>query len=331
MQVINEYFMLLFVMFAHNRNANDLAKHESEEENNDGEGEQQQIEENSVDSDEGGSSKSLKLKLIEANSSSPKKKVVNKYKRKESLFKKIYNYMVAEEDQELSKKERLDEHTKVTFLNYDCCQYDGGGLYEDAADQTLPEQLTAPSSLQTRLLLLYSDIVNDVVESDNEKLEDLTKIIGKETVVFLAQVFIRVLYYYKQGVLVDDYVKLVFDKKVIMAQLEIRKNYLYPPQNMHPKQMEIENQKQEQVDISDKIREYSLNMIDSLLAITEIFANVTSFGDKADYFKYYLNETGILERCVILMKYLKATTDIMIEHKIYEPDDKFATYALKSR
>ena len=71
--------------------------------------------------------------------------------------------------------------------------------------------------------------------------------------------------------------------------------------------------------------------MDSLLAIVEIFANITHYGDKADYFKNILNECGILEKTVSLVKLLKDTTDIMIEHKIFEPEEKFATFTSKNR
>lgn len=44
-----------------------------------------------------------------------------------------------------------------------------------------------------------------------------------------------------------------------------------------------------------------------------------------------LNEAGVLEMALQLMKYLKDTTDILIEHKIFEPEEKFATFASKAR
>ncbi len=39
-------------------------------------------------------------------------------------------------------------------------------------------------------------------------------------------------------------------------------------------------------------------MMDSLLAIIEIFANLTAYGDRADFFKYILNENNVLETSV---------------------------------
>ena len=71
--------------------------------------------------------------------------------------------------------------------------------------------------------------------------------------------------------------------------------------------------------------------MDSLLAIIEIFSNLTAFGETATDFRIMLNQEGLLEQALILMKLLKETTDILIEHKIYEPEEKFATYASKSK
>lgn len=71
--------------------------------------------------------------------------------------------------------------------------------------------------------------------------------------------------------------------------------------------------------------------MDSLLAISEIFANLTHYGDKADYFKDILNQCGILDKTLVLIKLLKDTTDIMIEHKIFEPEEKFATFTSKNK
>jgi len=35
---------------------------------------------------------------------------------------------------------------------------------------------------------------------------------------------------------------------------------------------------------------------------------------------------GVLESALSLMKHLKETTDILIEHKIFEFEEKFATF-----
>lgn len=68
-----------------------------------------------------------------------------------------------------------------------------------------------------------------------------------------------------------------------------------------------------------------------MLAIIEIFANLSAFGERADDFKIILNDVNVLETSLLLLKTLKMMTDIMIEHKIFEPEEKFATYASKSR
>jgi len=68
-----------------------------------------------------------------------------------------------------------------------------------------------------------------------------------------------------------------------------------------------------------------------MLAIIEIFGNVSAFGDRADDFKKILNENAVLEFSLHFLKQLKDMTDIMIEHKIYEPEEKFAAYSSRTR
>jgi hypothetical protein len=68
-----------------------------------------------------------------------------------------------------------------------------------------------------------------------------------------------------------------------------------------------------------------------MLAIVEILANISAFGERAEDFRKILNDAGVLEASLLLLKSLKSTTEIMIEHKIYEPEEKFSTYASKSR
>ena len=72
-------------------------------------------------------------------------------------------------------------------------------------------------------------------------------------------------------------------------------------------------------------------MLESILAIIEILANLTAFGDKAEEFKKIVNGCGILDISMLIFRQLKLMTDIMIEHKIYEPEQKFATYVSKKR
>ena len=81
----------------------------------------------------------------------------------------------------------------------------------------MPEYIGSTGRLQTRLLLFYADIINELVESGNEKFEDLTKFIRKETVLFMAELLKRLLHFYKNGVLIDDFIKIIFDKKIIAA------------------------------------------------------------------------------------------------------------------
>lgn len=71
--------------------------------------------------------------------------------------------------------------------------------------------------------------------------------------------------------------------------------------------------------------------MDALLAIVEILSNLAAFGDRADEYKLILNEEGVMETAILLMKHLKETTDILIEHKIFEQEEKFATFTSKAR
>lgn len=74
-----------------------------------------------------------------------------------------------------------------------------------------------------------------------------------------------------------------------------------------------------------------MRLLDSLLAIIEIFANISAFGEGAEDFKHLLIDQNALENSLILLKSIKLATDIMIEHKIYEPEEKFATYSSKTK
>ena len=52
--------------------------------------------------------------------------------------------------------------------------------------------LNAPSKLQTRMLLFYSDVIEELIEANNEKFEDLLKFIKKETVIFMIEIMTKI-------------------------------------------------------------------------------------------------------------------------------------------
>jgi len=109
-------------------------------------------------------------------------------------------------------------HSKnARYMTYDCSEYDGGGLYDDQGDQNFPDAIYSPGKLQTRLLLYFSDIISEIIDSDNEKFEDMFKFVKKETVLFLADIFKKFISYYRNGYLIDDFVRFVYDKKLINA------------------------------------------------------------------------------------------------------------------
>jgi hypothetical protein len=70
--------------------------------------------------------------------------------------------------------------------------------------------------------------------------------------------------------------------------------------------------------ISDEIKTSHLRTMDGMLGIIEIFSNISAYGETAEQFRDILNNAGILEQCLILLRNLKQVVDIMIEHKIYE-------------
>ena len=152
-----------------------------------------------------------------------------------------------------------------------------------------------PGKFQARILLFYSDIVQEMVDSDNEKFEDLYKFLKKEAVLFMADLFKKYIGFYRNGYLIDDFVRFVYDKKLISAQLDIRRNYLFPQTGISQKQQLQDEKNVRQVDICDKLRTYQLQLMDALLALVEIFANVCAFGDRAEDFKKLLSEVGVLE------------------------------------
>ncbi len=57
--------------------------------------------------------------------------------------------------------------------------------------------------------------MQEIVDSDNEKFEDLCLFIKKETVIFFSEIFKRLVEFYRHGYLHDDFIRQVYDKKVI--------------------------------------------------------------------------------------------------------------------
>lgn len=68
-----------------------------------------------------------------------------------------------------------------------------------------------------------------------------------------------------------------------------------------------------------------------MLAIVEMFANISAFGSRADEFKELLLDFGMLETAMQVWKNIKDSTDLLIELKCYIPEEKFATFAAKNK
>ena len=81
----------------------------------------------------------------------------------------------------------------------------------------MPEVIYSPGKLQTRLLLFFSDVLQEIVDSDNEKFEDVSLFIKKDCILHLTCVLRRLVDHYRHGYLVDDFVRLVYDQKLIAA------------------------------------------------------------------------------------------------------------------
>jgi hypothetical protein len=103
----------------------------------------------------------------------------------------------------ISKQEKADLHLNkyplaeaigpcksIKLLHYDLSCLDSREMYEYLGHEEsaeLPQMMVTPSHLQTKLLTVLSDIVNDLVRADGgDKFPDLTKFIKRELVLFLA-------------------------------------------------------------------------------------------------------------------------------------------------
>ena len=95
----------------------------------------------------------------------------------------------------------------------------------------LPTDLSSPTRLQSRLLFFLSDIVKVLSKTDGgEKYQDLSMFIKAELVVWLAQLFRILVQDYRKNQCEEDFVKIVWDHdKIIVPQLEARRNYLLNP------------------------------------------------------------------------------------------------------
>lgn len=56
-----------------------------------------------------------------------------------------------------------------------------------------------------------------MVDSDNDKFEDMYKFVKKESVLFMADLLRKYIGFYRNGYLIDDFVRFVYDKKLISA------------------------------------------------------------------------------------------------------------------
>eukprot|EP00347_Sterkiella_histriomuscorum_P009052 403342709 len=362
---INEWFTLIFIMLSHNRNGKELAKNDSEDElSEDDMDDEDQSPFQLQDPDTNSNKNEDKKDSQNQDQRAHQERIMNRdlanfqsysvdrsgvfhtsqrtstkkdprYNQERTLFPKIFNNFLMQHELDNSMKEPVEvpntQCKNAKFASFDCSEYDGGGLYDDQGDQNFPEMIYYPGKLQTRLLLFYSDVIQELVDSDNDKFEDLYKFVKKEAILFMADLLRKYIGFYKNGYLIDDFVRFVYDKNLISAQLDLRRNFLFPPMNQSQKQQQLDEKNIKQVDICDKLRIFQLQIMDSMLGIIEIFSNICAFGDRADEFKQLLNDAGMLEYSLNLMKHLKDTTDILIEHKIYEPEEKFATFTSKTK
>ena len=58
--------------------------------------------------------------------------------------------------------------------------------------------------------------------------------------------------------MVDEFIRILYDKKIVNAQLDIRRSYMYPSTAQNPGSQADDKFKLKQIDISDQIRQFSL-------------------------------------------------------------------------
>jgi len=82
-----------------------------------------------------------------------------------SLFSDIFNNFMNSHEKTAIFKIRIERHgiRTIRLVKYDCSEYDGGGIYEDENEKDVPDQIIAPSYFQAKLLLFYSDIIEQLV------------------------------------------------------------------------------------------------------------------------------------------------------------------------
>jgi hypothetical protein len=108
----------------------------------------------------------------------------------------------------------------ATLDTRDLYDYLGTESYQD-----MPQVITYPSDLQSRLLFYLSDITEDISRADSSsQFTDLSKFFKKELVSFLGQVFKYLVNSSKEILKEEDFLRIMFDKeKVVKPQIEQRK------------------------------------------------------------------------------------------------------------
>jgi len=116
----------------------------------------------------------------------------------------------------------------VKLLQFDLATLDTRDLYDylgTESYQDMPQVITYPSDLQSRLLFYLSDITEDISRADSSsQFTDLSKFFKKELVSFLGQVFKYLVNSSKEILKEEDFLRIMFDKeKVVKPQIEQRK------------------------------------------------------------------------------------------------------------
>jgi hypothetical protein len=116
----------------------------------------------------------------------------------------------------------------VKLLQFDLATLDTRDLYDylgTESYQDMPQVITYPSDLQSRLLFYFSDITEDISRADSSsQFTDFSKFFKKELVSFLGQVFKYLVNSSKEILKEEDFLRIMFDKeKVVKPQIEQRK------------------------------------------------------------------------------------------------------------
>ena len=122
----------------------------------------------------------------------------------------------------------LGKLKSLKLLQFDLATLDTRDLYDylgTESYQDMPQILTYPSELQSRLLFYMSDIIDDICRSEQgQNFQDLTKFFKVELLSFLGQVFKYLVNSSKDIMKEEEFLRIMYDKdKVVKPQIEQRK------------------------------------------------------------------------------------------------------------